>query len=413
MTLEQFQTAISDKIFVELQSDAVSQFTANPLGLNSFRSAADTAGVLVFLSSINKIYAKGHYYGGDFDSILTRVESLENAIQSLGTPLANLVSRVAQNETDIAANTSDIADALSRISSLETSLEDLNEGISHTVNDLVDTYLSNILNGESLADVLTEIQQELTLKAAQSDFSALVTKLGTNDWNVTNDGGTVVTVINNLKNTTQTLTTDLSALENTVSGIPRFEIQVVSANPITGYPDINIPSTSTIYLCVSPEDEQEGNDELYTEYIYINRNAGKFDEQDPPQPLEADYHWEKLGRQAFKMTKYLTEEDTVDLINQLGDTIEAKIQGLTGDKIAQITTNKDNITELQSTVSSIQSAIGYITNLFDNEGNILLTGEDIKTTSDEESNTIAEDISLLQNNKLDADSINWVIIGNE
>ena len=426
MTLEQFQTAINGKLFIELNSQStVSTFTDNTTEPNQFRVAADNAGVLVFLTTIKKIYAKGYYYGGDFDAILPRIVTLEDQIKSLGTPLENLVSRVAKNESDITDINGLIGDAqaadsiLGKIANIENELKTITGG--QTVSDAVDSYLATTLDGKvaelgylkstdkeftDLSSAVTAVQNALADKAAQADFSALVAKLGTDDWNQSTSG-TVVSVINDLKQSTQTLQTDYSALSNTISGIPRFQIQVCELNTDTKLPSISNPDPATIYLCPSPEDEAEGNTDMYTEWIYINRNAGKYDTQEPPQPLAPDYKWEKIGRQAFKMNNYLDKDTINKMLDDLKTYVNQQVEGLTAEKIAQITTNQTNIGNLQTAVQAIQQSLAI---LLDSDGHFLLTGEDIKTTKDLNSQTIATDIATLKSGKLDTTAINWVII---
>ena len=426
MTLEQFQTAINGKLFIELNSQStVSTFTDNTTEPNQFRVAADNAGVLVFLTTIKKIYAKGYYYGGDFDAILPRIVTLEDQIKSLGTPLENLVSRVAKNESDINNINGLIGDAqaadsiLGKIANIENELKTITGG--QTVSDAVDSYLATTLDGKvtelgylkstdkeftDLSSAVTAVQNALADKAAQADFSALVAKLGTDDWNQSTSG-TVVSVINNLRQSTQTLQTDYSALSNTISGIPRFQIQVCELNTDTKLPSISNPDPATIYLCPSPADEAEGNTDMYTEWIYINRNAGKYDTQEPPKPLAPDYKWEKIGRQAFKMNNYLDKDTINKMLDDLKTYVNQQVEGLTAEKIAQITTNQTNIGNLQTAVQAIQQSLSI---LLDSEGHFLLTGEDIKTTKDSNSQTIATDIATLKSGKLDTTAINWVII---
>ena len=426
MTLEQFQTAINGKLFIELNSQStVSTFTDNTTEPNQFRVAADNAGVLVFLTTIKKIYAKGYYYGGDFDAILPRIVTLEDQIKSLGTPLENLVSRVAKNESDINNINGLIGDAqaadsiLGKIANIENELKTITGG--QTVSDAVDSYLATTLDGKvtelgylkstdkeftDLSSAVTAVQNALADKAAQADFSALVAKLGTDGWNQSTSG-TVVSVINNLRQSTQTLQTDYSALSNTISGIPRFQIQVCELNTDTKLPSISNPDPATIYLCPSPADEAEGNTDMYTEWIYINRNAGKYDTQEPPQPLAPDYKWEKIGRQAFKMNNYLDKDTINKMLDDLKTYVDQQVEGLTAEKIAQITTNQTNIGNLQTAVQAIQQSLSI---LLDSEGHFLLTGEDIKTTKDSNSQTIATDIATLKSGKLDTTAINWVII---
>ena len=426
MTLEQFQTAINGKLFIELNSQStVSTFTDNTTEPNQFRVAADNAGVLVFLTTIKKIYAKGYYYGGDFDAILPRIVTLEDQIKSLGTPLENLVSRVAKNESDINNINGLIGDAqaadsiLGKIANIENELKTITGG--QTVSDAVDSYLAKTLDGKvaelgylkstnkeftDLSSAVTAVQNALADKAAQADFSALVAKLGTDGWDQSTSG-TVVSVINNLRQSTQTLQTDYSALSNTISGIPRFQIQVCELNTDTKLPSISNPDPATIYLCPSPADEAEGNTDMYTEWIYINRNAGKYDTQEPPQPLAPDYKWEKIGRQAFKMNNYLDKDTINKMLDDLKTYVDQQVEGLTAEKIAQITTNQTNIGNLQTAVQAIQQSLSI---LLDSEGHFLLTGEDIKTTKDSNSQTIATDIATLKSGKLDTTAINWVII---
>lgn len=426
MTLEQFQTAINGKLFIELNSQStVSTFTDNTTEPNQFRVAADNAGVLVFLTTIKKIYAKGYYYGGDFDAILPRIVTLEEQITSLGTSLENLVNRVAQNESDITDINKLIGDAqaadsiLGKIANIENELKKITGG--QTVSDAVDSYLATKLDAKvaelgylkstdkkftDLSSAVTAVQNALADKAAQADFSALVAKLGTDDWNQSTSG-TVVSVINDLKQSTQTLQTDYSALSNTISGIPRFQIQVCELNADTKLPSISNPDPATIYLCPSPEDEAEGNTDMYTEWIYINRNAGKYDTQEPPQPLAPDYKWEKIGRQAFKMNNYLDKDTINKMLDDLKTYVNQQVAGLTAEKIVQITTNQTNIGNLQTAVQAIQQSLAI---LLDSNGHFLLTGEDIKTTKDSNSQTIATDIATLKSGKLDTTAINWVII---
>ena len=219
----------------------------------------------------------------------------------------------------------------------------------------------------------------------------------------------VVNVINTLNNTTQQLAASIDI-------IPKFDIQVVSANN-NGEPDIavNDISKTTIYLVPSDSDEIEaGTDvedistsrDMYTEYIYINRNAGKYDNQVPPQPLAPDYHWEKLGRQAFKMSQYLTEEQILQITNNLSGTLAGLADQIDNANLAQIEQNKTDIGNVQTSLSNI---INRLSNIIGTTGALVLTGEDIRTTKSG-TGTIAGDISNLYEQKLDKESISWVLI---
>ena len=156
MNVSEFTSSIHGKLFVEITNqDMVTAFTANPVDpqeSNGYRDAADAEGVIVFLTTIHKIYTKGFYYGGDFDGILSRLTTVEQQIASLGTPLANLVSRVAQNESDISDINDLIGDAstansiLGKIATIENELTTITGG--QTVGDAVDAYLAQVLDSK-------------------------------------------------------------------------------------------------------------------------------------------------------------------------------------------------------------------------------------------------------------------------
>lgn len=81
MTLASFTNLIQDKFFVELTtSEAVLAFTDLSSETSAqIRSAAQTAGVLVFLKTINKIWAKGVYYGiseADVTTMTSKITAL-------------------------------------------------------------------------------------------------------------------------------------------------------------------------------------------------------------------------------------------------------------------------------------------------------------------------------------------------
>ena len=112
---------------------------------------------------------------------------------------------------------------------------------------------------------------------------------------LTNNSGFITKTVSDLTNyytTSQTYTQ--TEVDNLISAIPKFAIQVVQTLPTT-----NI-STTTVYLLASGEETQN----LYTEYIYVN-NA-----------------WEKLGTQTVDLTGYALESDiptnVSDLTNDAG-----------------------------------------------------------------------------------------------
>ena len=479
MDKQQFTELINGKYFVEINNtSALLQFTNNDQDGQDLRNIATNAGVLVFLRDINKIFVRGVYYGisnEDWTALSTKVDELDQTIQSMGTPLANLAGLVATNKTNLEKLTalvgaSELAEGastiLTRISSLETQIGAITGGtsIGEAVNNLVDARLNEVLDSkietylttneyvtetdlstyltdnkyitetdlesyatnEDLGTIrtnITTLQTALDQKAAASDFNNLVALVGAGSLSEANLGGsnkTVITVVNELSNTTQTLTQDLSDLNNLVSGIPKFDIQVKDSIPtITNGELPSGISLTTVYLVVSPADEQdpkqEGSstsDEMYTEYICIDINAGKTDPE-TGQPLSPYYKWEKLGRQAFKMSQYMNSEQIQAITDDLDERLQSLVEGLNGTSLSQVNTNKQNIETLQTTVSGLQTSITNIENRLQNiigaNGEFLLTGEDINTTASG-TTTIAEDIQLLKDNKVDKTSLNWVII---
>lgn len=110
----------------------------------------------------------------------------------------------------------------------------------------------------------------------------------------------------------------IDLLEEQLSSIPKFDIAVVSELPTEGISD------STVYLLVSGEEEEN----IYTEYIYVNAA------------------WEKLGEQKLDLSGYLTKTDAES-------TYVAKEEGkslISESDLAQIGTNKTTIEELQSAI---------------------------------------------------------------
>lgn len=463
MTLASFTNLIQDKFFVELTtSEAVLAFTDLSSETSAqIRSAAQTAGVLVFLKTINKIWAKGVYYGiseADVTTMTSKITALETAVQSIGTPLSGLAALAQQNSTNITnlqslIGANELAEGasniLARITSIESELSAMSGGtsLSQAVSDMVDARLSSVLDGQiqdylddndyvtdsdltSIRTAITNAQSDIAQKAAQSDFSALVALIGAGsltDQNWTHNPKTLITVVNEINNTTQTLTQDVSSLSSAVSGIPKFEIKVVSSIPtITNGQLPQDVSLTTVYLVPSPSDEQDPipsgettSQEMYTEYICININAGRVDAND--QPLAPYYKWEKLGRQAFKMTNYFDKTEINAIKSDLEDSIAALVQqiGAAGNssiasQISALDTRLsalDNsttgtVTLLSNAVSALQTSMNL---LIDANGNLLFTGEDIKTTA-AGNTTIAADIASLQTNKLDKTSLSWVTI---
>lgn len=108
--------------------------------------------------------------------------------------------------------------------------------------------------------------------------------------NLTNDSGFITKAVNDLANYyLKSETYTKTEVDNKLSAIPKFSIQVVSSLPTS-----NI-STATVYLVKSGEETQN----LYTEYIYVN-NA-----------------WEYLGKQTVDLSGYALKTDVPTKLSAL------------------------------------------------------------------------------------------------
>lgn len=109
-----------------------------------------------------------------------------------------------------------------------------------------------------------------------------------------NDSGYITKAVTDLVNyytKSQTYTKD--EINNLVSAVPKFSIQVVSSLPTT-----NISST-TVYLLKSGDEQSN----LYTEYIYVNGA------------------WEYLGKQTVDLSGYALKTDIPTKLSALTDDV--------------------------------------------------------------------------------------------
>ena len=151
----------------------------------------------------------------------------------------------------------------------------------------------------------TEISQVVGLSDALNN-KANISDIPTKTSQLTNNSGFITKAVSDLTNyyTKSDLYTS-TEVDNLISTIPKFKIEVVQSLPTT---DI---SNSTIYLLKSST--TSGN--LYTEYIYINSN------------------WEELGTQEVNLSGYATTTWTTNQINnakqELTDIIDSNNSDLT------------------------------------------------------------------------------------
>lgn len=406
MNLSTFKNLIKDKLFISIENQQ-DMFEFIDLNNNSFRNAALEEGVIVFLPTINKIWARNSYYGvseSDITSIQSSLTSYGNSISELTTLLGELTG-IVQGHTDTLSSYSDtisehtlqITNILSDISDIQTFLGDIpnNKTLSTVIDELIDSSLESAL-GDYVT--LSELTTALQNKADATEFNTFKTNLLARLNQFDNENATLETVIQNIK--------------NSISGIPKFNIVTVENRAALN--NIQNPSSSTIYII--PKTNEDDNEEVFTEFIWINKNFGKTDPE-TGEPLPESYGWEKLGSQVFSINTIVSKEELMEALEEIGGQIEGKAPASLESTVNQNSTAIQNIqttlSGLQTTINSLNNALNSLNNLIDSEGNIIFTGEDIKTTSQLNSNTIAEDISSLNSTKLDIDAINWVIINNE
>ena len=416
LTLANFQSLITNKFFVSIESaQEVSDFTGLDSTGSDLRDEATSSNVIVFLPPINKIFARGSYYGlsdTEFNQVKNGLTALEGTVTTLGTNLSTLAALVhtqgntiSDHTTTLASHTSDLSDLADDIADLQRDVAALspnNQTLTELIEDAVEDALNNQLetalgSSTTISNInssISNITTSLANKAEKDAFDELCEKVGIQSWvwidpEQLEPGQTNITIVDQLNTLTQS-----------VSQIPHFAIEVVDTLPVS-----NI-SPTTIYLVRSATGTDANNNELFTEYIYVDLDKNKEDPE-THQPLPARWGWESLGRQYLNMNNYLNADQIAQIQQSLESSISA-IQSRLGDAdIAQIATNTSNISTLQSNVTALTNRLNI---LLDANGNFLLTGSDIKTNNTQGSNTIAVDIASLQTGKLDKNSLQWVII---
>ena len=416
LTLANFQSLITNKFFVSIESaQEVSDFTGLDSTGSDLRDEATSSNVIVFLPPINKIFARGSYYGlsdTEFNQVKNGLTALEGTVTTLGTNLSTLAALVhtqgntiSDHTTTLASHTSDLSDLADDIADLQRDVAALspnNQTLTELIEDAVEDALNNKLetalgSSATISNInssISNINTSLANKAEKEAFDKLCEKIGIQSWvwidpEQLEPGQTNITIVDQLNTLTQS-----------VSQIPHFAIEVVDTLPVS-----NI-SPTTIYLVRSATGTDANNNELFTEYIYVDLDKNKEDPE-THQPLPARWGWESLGRQYLNMNNYLNADQIAQIQQSLESSISA-IQSRLGDAdIAQIATNTSNISTLQSNVTALTNRLNI---LLDANGNFLLTGSDIKTNNTQGSNTIAVDIASLQTGKLDKNSLQWVII---
>lgn len=165
------------------------------------------------------------------------------------------------------------------ITNIEQKLETVEEGaqvnaieqvkVDGTALSIVDKSVDIDLAGALAPYAKTaDVTNELAAKVAQTDFDALVEKVGDPA-----EGDVAATGIYKVIADVET------ALKSDITSIPKFKIEVVDELPESG-------DSATVYLVL----DKEGAGDLYTEYIYVNGA------------------WENLGKQTVDLSAYSTTE---------------------------------------------------------------------------------------------------------
>lgn len=442
LTVENFQNLIEHKFFISIESEQeVLDFTNLDSNGAALRDEASESNIIVFLPTINKIFARGAYYGikaEDFSTLQTQLTTLSNTVTSLGSTLSELTALVQTNEDNIDSLTQLVGSnldsqnqaiitnangiigeivALQRsVAALSPNGSDLTSLVEEAVEDALETELEAALGtSQTISGIntsITNINNTLTNKADKAAFDELARNVGSWQW------FTAEELEENPSLTNYTISERVTELLEKINTIPTFSIEVVDADA-DGLPDVNgTISPTTIYLVRSNEGSDPSKNEIFTEYIYVDKNANIYENVDPETGEEYGHNWiwESLGRQYFNVSNYLelSNEDWEQIKGRI-ETAIANLQTQLGDaQGSQIGINKTNIETLQTNLQTLET---NLQNIIDSNGNFLLTGSDINTSNAQNSNTIAYDINTLQtsvstlnSNKLDKNALEWVII---
>lgn len=212
-----------------------------------------------------------------------------------------------------------------------TSYEDLKEQVDSSVGEIIDERIEEALKdldisgGGATEEQIEQIEKnKQNIENLQQDVDNIKIPSKTSELN--NDSGFITKAVNDLANYyLKTETYSRTELDNKLSAIPKFAIEVVSSLPSS-----NI-SVTTVYLVPSGNEQ----DNLYTEYIYVN---GK---------------WEYLGKQSVDLTGYVqrtelsnyyTAEQMDALLETIRNSIPTKISQLADDSTHRTVTDTEKQT---------------------------------------------------------------------
>lgn len=155
-------------------------------------------------------------------------------------------------------------------------------------------------------------------------------------------------------------------LERTISGLPKFKIEVVDELPTDSI------SLSTIYLKKSSEDENN----MYSEYIYVQSSG-----------------WEKLGEQAIDVSNFVTNEALTTILSayaktsEVNNAIKSEIDALNVQIEAKFAT-KTEVIEAVSEITERLDAIEALT------GDWVTEAEILESIQSNEEGTIGHTIAI-------------------
>lgn len=244
------------------------------------------------------------------ETLNKKVDTLEeNVNNNIGKQVETLNSSINETKQDLASYKTTNQETLNK-------KVDVVDGKQLSTNDFTDSLKQKLESLKNYDD--TEIKNSIDKKANKTDIPTQTSSL-------INDSGYITKFVDDLTNyykKGETYTQE--EINNKLSTIPKFKIEVVSELPTT-----NI-SSDTIYLKtisgVSPN--------MYEEYIYVN-NA-----------------WEKLGTQTVDLSGYAKTED-----------IPTKVSELENDKnyLTEVPSDYAKKSEIPTKVSQLTNDSGYLT----------------------------------------------------
>lgn len=178
------------------------------------------------------------------------------------------------------------------------------------------------------SDVYDWAKQPKKPTYSASEVGALpsTTKVPDKTSDLTNDSGFITKAVNDLANYyLKSQTYSAEEIDNKISTIPKFSIEVVESLPTT-----NISNT-TVYLIASGNEQ----DNLYTEYIYVNSK------------------WEYLGKQTVdlsgyvkrtELSSYYTKTEIDSLLQTIRSSIPTKLSQMTEDATHRTVTDTEKQT---------------------------------------------------------------------